>query len=52
MAGFVKKVVMGETTVQYCEETLGLLKVCSYAALRLHFVPSVSASMLTLSATV
>lgn len=35
-------------SVQYCEETKGLLKVCPYAELRLCLVSSVSASMLTL----
>lgn len=35
-------------SVQYCEETKGLLKVCSCAELRLYLGSSVSMSMLTL----
>lgn len=39
-------------SVQNRDETKGLLKVCSYAELRLYLGSSVLTSMLTLSATV
>ena len=39
-------------SVHDCEETKGLLYVCSYSELRLYLGSSVSTSMLTLSATV